>query len=138
LRLGTIGSSIWKVAPSPNVDSTQMRPPCISTICLATARPKPVPPLAFYVQAVHLLGTARKCARLVRMRNIGPSVGHTAAEVAIANRGADAYLAGVGMVWVEGVSLMMRRDEGLTLAQLEHHRMTLGCVNAGRRLIPRP
>jgi hypothetical protein len=56
LRLGTIGSSIWKVAPSPNVDSTQMRPPCISTICLATARPKPVPPLAFYVQAVHLLG----------------------------------------------------------------------------------
>jgi len=25
----------------PKVDSTQMRPPCISTICLAMARPVP-------------------------------------------------------------------------------------------------
>src|SRR5262245_46715272 len=41
-----IGSSIWKVAPSPSVDSTQMRPPCISTICLAMASPRPVPPWA--------------------------------------------------------------------------------------------
>jgi hypothetical protein len=41
-----IGSSIWKVEPLPSVDSTQMRPPCISTICLAMASPRPVPPLA--------------------------------------------------------------------------------------------
>src|SRR5262245_58938435 len=41
-----VGSSIWKVEPLPSVDSTQMRPPCISTICLAMARPRPVPPWA--------------------------------------------------------------------------------------------
>ena len=41
-----IGSSIRNVDPFPSVDSTQMRPPCISTICLAMARPRPVPPLA--------------------------------------------------------------------------------------------
>src|SRR5262245_36176479 len=40
-----VGSSIWKVEPLPTVDTTQMRPPCISTICLAMARPRPVPPL---------------------------------------------------------------------------------------------
>src|SRR5262249_5040286 len=27
----------------PNVDSSQMRPPCSSTICLAMSRPRPVP-----------------------------------------------------------------------------------------------
>src|SRR5262245_57028420 len=46
----TMGSSIWKVAPSPSLDSTQMRPPCISTICLAMARPRPVPPLALVLE----------------------------------------------------------------------------------------
>jgi hypothetical protein len=35
-----VGSSIWKVEPSPSVDSTQMRPPCISTICLAMTSAK--------------------------------------------------------------------------------------------------
>ena len=41
-----VGISIWNVEPLPTVDSTQMRPPCISTICLAIASPTPVPPLA--------------------------------------------------------------------------------------------
>src|SRR5262245_56474456 len=41
-----IGSSISKIEPLPRVDSTQIRPPCISTICLAMASPRPVPPLA--------------------------------------------------------------------------------------------
>jgi hypothetical protein len=45
-----VGSSIWNFEPLPNVDSTQMRPPCISTICLAMARPRPVPPLAFALE----------------------------------------------------------------------------------------
>src|SRR5215813_10696947 len=44
------GSSIWKVEPLPKVDSTQMRPPCISTICLAMASPRPVPPLALVLE----------------------------------------------------------------------------------------
>jgi hypothetical protein len=44
------GSSIWKVDPFPSVDSTQMRPPCISTICLAMASPRPVPPLALVLE----------------------------------------------------------------------------------------
>src|SRR5262249_33221203 len=41
-----IGSSNSKLELFPSVDSTQMRPPCISTICLAMASPRPVPPLA--------------------------------------------------------------------------------------------
>src|SRR5262249_14230891 len=41
-----VGSSMWNVAPFPSFDSYQMRPPCISTICLAMARPRPVPPFA--------------------------------------------------------------------------------------------
>src|SRR5262245_12693173 len=40
------GSSMRNVEPCPRLDSTQMRPPCISTISLAMARPSPVPPLA--------------------------------------------------------------------------------------------
>src|SRR5215471_11065158 len=34
-----------KVEPAPGLDSTQMRPPCISMIRLAIARPSPLPPL---------------------------------------------------------------------------------------------
>src|SRR5262245_15499414 len=41
-----VGICIWNVDPLPTVDSTQIRPPCISTICLAMARPRPVPPFA--------------------------------------------------------------------------------------------
>src|SRR5262245_29295351 len=47
LLAALVGISIWKVEPLPKADSTQMRPPCISTICLAMASPSPVPPLAF-------------------------------------------------------------------------------------------
>src|SRR5208282_597516 len=35
-----------KVEPLPGLDSTQSRPPCISMILLAIAKPRPVPPLA--------------------------------------------------------------------------------------------
>ena len=38
------GSANRKVEPRPRADSTQIRPPCISTIRLAMARPSPVPP----------------------------------------------------------------------------------------------
>src|SRR5215475_1311963 len=44
------GSSRRNVEPLPTLDSTQMRPPCISTICLAMARPRPVPPLALVLE----------------------------------------------------------------------------------------
>src|SRR5262249_32108767 len=44
----------------PGVDSTQMRPPCISTICLAMARPSPVPPLAL----VRELSTWWNCSKM--------------------------------------------------------------------------
>lgn len=40
-----LGSAIWKVNPLPKVDTTQMRPSCISTICLAMGSPRRVPPL---------------------------------------------------------------------------------------------
>ena len=45
-----VGNSIWNVEPFPSVDSTQMRPPCISTISLAMASPRPVPPLALVLE----------------------------------------------------------------------------------------
>src|SRR5262245_66387844 len=40
------GKMNMNVAPAPTFDSTQMRPPCISTIRLAIASPRPVPPFA--------------------------------------------------------------------------------------------
>ena len=42
-RNGTVKEN---VEPLPSFDSTQSRPPCISTIRFAMARPRPVPPLA--------------------------------------------------------------------------------------------
>ena len=36
--------------PCPAWTSTQMRPPCISTIFLAIANPSPVPPLVFVLE----------------------------------------------------------------------------------------
>jgi len=41
-----VGSSICMVETLRKVDSTQMRPPCISMLSLAMAGPRPVPPLA--------------------------------------------------------------------------------------------
>src|SRR5262245_44524812 len=55
-----VGSSIRKVEPLPGVDITQIRPPCISTICLAMARPRPVPPLAL----VRELSTWWNCSKI--------------------------------------------------------------------------
>src|SRR5215207_3427389 len=40
------GISKAKVEPRPSVDSTQMRPPCSSTIRLAMLNPSPVPPFS--------------------------------------------------------------------------------------------
>src|SRR5688572_9462403 len=54
------GSSIWKIEPCPRVDSTQMRPPCISTICLAMASPRPLPPLALVLE----LSTWWNCSKM--------------------------------------------------------------------------
>lgn len=39
-----IGRANEKVDPLPSSDSTQIRPPCWSTTCLAIASPSPVPP----------------------------------------------------------------------------------------------
>src|SRR5215469_888501 len=39
------GNTTRKVEPRPNADSTEIVPPCISTIRLEIARPSPVPPL---------------------------------------------------------------------------------------------
>jgi hypothetical protein len=38
-EFGARGELLWNVDPLPSVDTTQIRPPCISTICLAMARP---------------------------------------------------------------------------------------------------
>ena len=47
-RMGRSGSKMgtekWNCEPRPTALSTQMRPPCTSTMCLAMDRPRPVPP----------------------------------------------------------------------------------------------
>src|SRR5215470_5784771 len=89
-----VGSSIWKVEPLPKVDSTQMRPPCISTICLAMARPRPVPPLVG-VRTVDLVELIED-ARLMFHGNAGPRIDHANVEMAVDRLGGHAHLTGVG------------------------------------------
>src|SRR5439155_7948776 len=44
------GSVNRKVEPVPRLDSTHMRPPCISIIFLAMVRPRPVPPFVLVLE----------------------------------------------------------------------------------------
>ena len=68
-RSTVIGSVKEKVEPWPGADSTQIRPPCISTMRLEIARPRPVPPFFFGDRTVGLLefledllpGRPRRC-----------------------------------------------------------------------------
>src|SRR3989338_6585170 len=43
------GSSMLKALPLPSSDSTQILPPCISTICLAIESHKPVPSFSAFL-----------------------------------------------------------------------------------------
>src|SRR5262245_5151360 len=43
IGFGAHGELHLKPRPFPDVDTTRIRPLCISTICLATPRPRPVP-----------------------------------------------------------------------------------------------
>ena len=90
-----VGSSIWKVEPLPTIDSTQMRPPCISTICLAMASPRPVPPLAFVLELSTWWNWSkmRVCCSSADSRT---RVRHADGEMAVSRDGDDAHLAGVG------------------------------------------
>ena len=45
-----IGSVNENVEPSPGLEFTQIRPPCISMIRLEMARPRPVPPLVLVIE----------------------------------------------------------------------------------------
>src|SRR5215831_540609 len=90
-----VGSSIWNVDPLPGVDTTQMRPPCISTICLAMARPRPVPPLALVRELVDLVELIEDPTPLIK-RNAGAGVCDRDGEMAVARARGDAHLAGVG------------------------------------------
>ena len=90
-----MGSSIWKVAPWPSVDSTQMRPPCISTICLAMARPETGPALGLGVGVVDLVELLEDARQLLR-RYPWTRVSHGNSEVAVRGRRGDAHFARVG------------------------------------------
>ena len=47
IRAGAVNEN---VAPAPGLESTQMRPPCISTMRFAIARPRPEPILVFVIE----------------------------------------------------------------------------------------
>ena len=66
----------------PSVDSTQMRPPCISTICLAMASPRAGPALGLRVRAVNLMELLEN-ASLVLFGNAWSWIGHTDVEVTV-------------------------------------------------------
>jgi hypothetical protein len=54
--MGTVNQ---KVDPFSRCDSTPIRPPCSSTIFLAMAKPRPVPPCVRVVAALDLLDHLR-------------------------------------------------------------------------------
>jgi hypothetical protein len=77
-----VGISTWNVEPLPKADSTQMQPPCISTICLAMASPRPGATLGFGVGADDLVELLEN-PRLMRLGDAGSGISHTDVEVAI-------------------------------------------------------
>ena len=98
--------------PLPTVDSTQMRPPCISTICLAMASPRPVPPLALVLE----LSTWWNCSKMrawCSAGNAGACVGHADGEVAVDCGRGDAHLAGIGEL--DGVADQVEQHLGEAL-----------------------
>src|SRR5262245_13676803 len=121
----TNGTSIWKVEPLPKVDSTQMRPPCISTICLAMARPRPVPPLVGK-RTVDLMELLEDTILLVE-RYAGAGVRHRDGEVAVARARGDAHLAGVGEL--DGVAYEVEQHlrEALLVPKAKRERLVHGC-----------
>ena len=127
-----MGSSIWKVEPLPSVDSTQMRPPCISTICLAMASPRPVPPLALVLE----LSTWWNCSKMRAQLLFGYSrarVGHADGEVAVHRCRRDAHLAGVGEL--DGVADEVEQHLREALLVAEADRQRLGNVGLERELL---
>src|SRR5208337_2160406 len=90
-----MGNSIRNVEPSPTFESTQMRPPCISMICLAMARPRPVPPFGLRVRVVDLVELLEDPRPLV-LRNAGTGVDDTHREASVDGIGSHADLASIG------------------------------------------
>jgi hypothetical protein len=66
-----------------------IRPPCISTICLTMASPRPVPPLAL-VRTVDLVELLED-GRLMFGRDTGAGIGHTDVEVPVHRLGCYAH-----------------------------------------------
>ena len=64
-----------KVLPTPNSLSTQMRPPCISTMDLTIDKPKPVPPCSPYHRMVGSEKTAEQFGLIVG-RDTDAGIGH--------------------------------------------------------------
>ena len=92
MRTGKLNEN---VEPLPRVDSTQMRPPCSSTMRLAMASPSPVPPFAAGRGAVDLLELLEDPLLLI-LRDARPGVGDRGDEHAVGRSHPHRDLAGVG------------------------------------------
>ena len=120
------------VEPLPRLDSTQMRPPCISTICLAMASPRPVPPLALVLE-LSIWWNCSKTRFSSSCRYPWTGVGHGHGEVAVRGRRGDAHLARVGEL--DGVADEVEKHLGEALLVAKADRQALGDIGLERELL---
>ncbi len=94
LRPGSAGLT-RKVAPCPSSDSTEIVPPCISTMRFEIARPSPVPPFL----RVFELSTCWNSPKILSWSSgamPGPVSRTVSTKLPVLGRGADRDLAGIG------------------------------------------
>ena len=73
------------------LESTQMRPPCSSTMRLAIESPRPVPPFLRVLESFGLLKFFKDLL-LLGLRNAGPRIRHRDNEIAVRSRHLDPNL----------------------------------------------
>ena len=109
-----------------------MRPPCISTICLADGEPEAGPALGLGVGIVDLVELLEDAVQLLG-RYPWTRVSHGNSEVAVHGRRGDAHFAGVGEL--DGVADEVEEHLGETLLVAEADRQLLGNVGLERELL---
>src|SRR5438132_12144452 len=77
-----MGSSIWKVDPLPTVESTQMRPPCISNNLLGNGEAKASTAFGLGIRVIDLMELLEDSCPLP-LRDARASVHHTDREVSV-------------------------------------------------------
>ena len=116
----------------PRSNSTQMRPPCISTISLAIASPSPVPPLVLVLELSIWWNFSNTLSRSSGGMP-GPVSLTATAKAAVRDAGHDAHLARVGEL--DGVADEVEQHLRQALLVAEAMRQALGDVRLERELL---